>query len=69
MTSWTVVQATDWLEVAREREVWDIGQLTPADKRRLDRAAKRGELVKSREYWGGLGNLRSVWRPIARPSR
>jgi hypothetical protein len=43
--------------------VINLGQLSPGDVRDLDRAARRGVLVKGREHWyPGLGPLKTVWR-------
>lgn len=41
--------------------VWNIGQLTPATKRKLDALVKAGKLIKNQDYWMGLGHLRPVW--------
>lgn len=43
-----------------------IGQISPASVRRLNKRAKAGELIKSRCHWHyvsgfGLGPLKSVW--------
>ncbi|HEY9219510.1 MAG TPA: hypothetical protein VIO94_15795 [Phenylobacterium sp.] len=45
----------------------DIGQVSPADRRALDKAAREGRLVKYRGHWDtlspdfGIGPLKSCW--------
>jgi hypothetical protein len=61
---------TDYLEAARQRVVVSIGQLSAADKRTLDRAAKAGTISKWRGYWHpvrgapfGIGPLKTCYGP------
>jgi hypothetical protein len=61
-----------WLHLALHGDyVVQIGQLSRADVRVLDRAARAGILVRYRGYWntgsslGGLGALKTCWRAAA----
>jgi hypothetical protein len=44
--------------------IWCIGQHTDAERRRMERAAKRGELLKVRASWCGIGPLKTVFIPV-----
>lgn len=50
-----------FIDRALDGEVWQIGQLDAPTVRALDRLAKSGRLVKSRDHWCGL-KLKTVWR-------
>ncbi len=49
-----------WVAQAREWYVWDIGQLTKADRQALNRAAKAGLVIKARELWCNIAS-KTVW--------
>ena len=58
----------DFVAKAKQEVVVDIGQIGAKEKRALDRAVRRGELVKWRGRWfptagalGGIGPLKSCW--------
>ncbi len=58
----------DFVTEAKHGVVCNIGQVDPAGKRKLDAAAKKGELVKWRGYWWplsgapwGIGPLKTCW--------
>jgi hypothetical protein len=53
----------DWVAVAlRGRRVVDIGQISPQQRRLLDAAARRGELIAYRDYWyPGMGRPKRCW--------
>lgn len=59
-----------WLEKALAGHVVDIGQLTPMDRRALDKAAKGGLLRKFRGFWNtlspdfGLGQPKTIWERL-----
>jgi hypothetical protein len=52
---------SNWIAKALATEVWNIGQLDAATVRSLDKLAKAGTLVRTREYFCGL-RLKTVWR-------
>jgi hypothetical protein len=47
--------------------VVDIGQISGGDRKRLNKAAKEGRLVRYRGYWdtllpmAGIGPLKDIW--------
>lgn len=57
-----------WIEKARQGYVANIGQLSRDEIRDLDRAVRRGLLMKYRGYWNtgaasfGMGPLKTIWR-------
>ena len=60
--------ARDFVAEAKAGVVCNTGQVTPEGKRQLERAVKRGELVKWRGYWypqsgapRGLGPLKTCY--------
>lgn len=40
----------DWVKIAKDRGVSDIGQIPPKDKRKLRAAVKRGELIEDWDH-------------------
>ena len=54
---------TNWVQEAQRRTVVDIGQLTGADRKTLNKAVKAGLLIRWRDHWlGCLGPKRWHWR-------
>lgn len=67
-------QPVDWVAKAlADGHAADLGQLSELDRRRLDKAAKAGTLVKTRGRWpwiiAGTGPLRSYWVAPARAAQ
>jgi hypothetical protein len=62
---WTLESAYEAIE--RQGVVVDLGQITPAVKRRLDALVRNGTLIKYRGYWDtlltliGMGPLKTIW--------
>lgn len=58
------------VDQAKREIICNIGQVSAADKRLLDKATKRGDIAKWRGCWFpvpgapfGLGPLKSCWGP------
>lgn len=55
----------DWLAVVHERPICCLGQIPDDQRRKLDRLAKQGKLIKFQAYWNtmssqfGLGPLKT----------
>ncbi len=59
----------EWVSRARAFYVWDIGQLTKADRYALNRATKLGLVIKDRLLWCNI-RLKTVWYALpTAPSR
>lgn len=56
----------DWVAVAKRRVVVSVGQLTPADCRKLDRAVRAGDLTKWRGCWFPVGGAPEASQPSMR---
>jgi hypothetical protein len=59
---------TDFLSIAKQRFVPDIGQFDQATKRALEQAVRRGEIAKWRGCWDtgeewGTGRPRTCYGP------
>ncbi len=57
-----------WIDHAKADYLPDIGQLSRADIRDLNKAVKAGILIRYRGYWNsgcpiaGIGPLKTIWR-------
>lgn len=66
----------DFVAEARCRVVAVIGQVDDASRRKLDAAARNGEIAKWRGYWYpvagapfGIGPLKTCYGPVGSPDR
>jgi len=60
----------NWVAQLHERgEVWSIGQLSAADRKALDAEVRAGRAVRTRESWGMISSLKTVWHSLQKEPR